>query len=117
MTSTAKLLETVDKKEQFIIREEQKILQMQEGLEKLVKKEEKEEKVVATELNFFQRVIISKLKKHKVIFQMLIIFGIVLVWRGLWNLFDTIPFISYSLVSLILGVILLLLLNRITDLS
>jgi hypothetical protein len=55
----------------------------------------------------------TKLKKlrlhHRVIFTLLGTTGIILVWRGAWTIFDTTPFLSHPLTSIIAGLSLVIL--------
>lgn len=123
-----KVLEKISEKEKQIVTEEKKItkqteklLEMKPVMQALAQKEEtiavEEEKIVNSELNFFQRFFVSRAKKHKILFQLIILLGVVLVWRGLWDLFDQIPVISSALISIVVGLFLLWLFNRITDLN
>lgn len=127
MSQGEKILHEIAEKEKQILEEEKKIteqaekfLQIQPKIGELLKKEQvvaQEEAVVTTELNFFQRFLVAKTKKHKIIFQIIIIFGVVLVWRGLWGIFDQLPIISSAIISLVVGFLVLWLFNRITDLN
>lgn len=44
-------------------------------------------------------------KNNQVIFSLIIITGVIFVWRGLWNMVDVYWFPSYSLFSNITGII------------
>lgn len=52
-----------------------------------------------------------KLKKlrssHKAIFIILGLIGTISIWRGVWNLLDTSPFVSHPIASVIIGAILI----------
>lgn len=127
MPQKDKILQEIAEKEKQILNEEKKItdqaekfLKIQPVIKQILQKEQtvlQEETVVTTELNFFQRFFVNRAKKHKMIFQIIIVLGIVLVWRGLWGIFDQIPIISSAIISLLVGLSVLWLFNRITDLS
>jgi hypothetical protein len=67
------------------------------------------EKEVAKEIAWLKRAeshrhqIVQRLSKHKFLFSTLVTFGVVLIWRGLWNLTDMLPVIKDTGVSLLLG--------------
>ncbi len=128
MEEDKKILEILDKNKNQIIEQEKKIDQQTkklytiEGLlKKLLKKNQviitKEEKAMSSELNFFQKYFVNKSKKHKVLVQLIIVFAVVMVWRGLWQLFDQTPIISSWEVSILVGLLLLWIFNRFTDLN
>lgn len=64
-----------------------------------------------------RRKLTAKIAKHRFIFALLVVTGVVLVWRGIWEYSATLPFLSYSLVALIVGIIILWLLGKYTDLN
>ncbi len=84
--------------------------------------DEKEEETVVTEVEKVEKVsdlqknLIVHAKHHKLLFPLVVAVGVVLVWRGLWNLFDQVPILSYSLISLSLGLIILWAFNRFNSL-
>jgi len=45
---------------------------------------------------------------HKVLFTCVGVVGVILVWRGIWSLFDQTPIVSNPIVSLLLGLLLVL---------
>lgn len=59
-----------------------------------------------------QKSLINHAKHHKLIFPLVIMAAVVLVWRGLSGIFDVTPVISYSFISLALGLIILWIFNR-----
>jgi len=127
MVQVNKVLEEISKKEKQILEEEKKIteqaeklLKIQPTIKEILHKEQQvvqEEAAVTTELNFFQKFFVARAKKHRAIFQVIIVLGVVLVWRGLWGLFDQMPILSSAAISLVVGLIVLWLFNRITDLN
>lgn len=129
-------LKTIEEKEKQLLKEAKKI----EVAEKRVNKEEKNilraEKKVFDLLNknpmtafkiddglsrketaFFHSYLLKKFSKHKLVFALVVIVGNVLIWRGIWHTADQLPIISSALVSLILGIGLLWLMKKYTDLK
>jgi len=45
-------------------------------------------------------------KHHKILFSLIGVVGIILVWRGVWNLVDTTPFFNAPVISIIVGFLL-----------
>ena len=45
---------------------------------------------------------------HKVIFTLTGVIGVVLVWRGMWSIFDSVPFVSNPWFSVALGFLLVI---------
>ena len=45
-------------------------------------------------------------KHHKIIFSLIGAVGAIMVWRGVWNLVDTAPFVNAPAISIILGLFL-----------
>lgn len=45
---------------------------------------------------------------HKIIFYLVGVTGVVLIWRGIWVLFDATPFLNQPLASLGLGLFLVI---------
>ena len=68
-----------------------------------------------TTANFFHTTV-SKVKRNDFLFPIVIIVGVVLVWRGLWSLFDHLPIVNYSFVSIVRGVAILWTFNRVKSL-
>ncbi len=85
---------------------EQVVVEEKEGKEV----EEQFEKVES--ISMVQQNLITKAKHHKLLFPLIITAGVVLVWRGLTGIFDATPLVSYSFISLALGIIILWAFNR-----
>lgn len=127
MSTGETILKEIAQKEKQILAEEKKIteeaeaiLKIKPAIKQILDKEQTvaaEEAAVTTELNFFQKFFVARAKKHRAIFQVIIVLGVVLVWRGLWGIFDQMPIISSAVISLVVGLILLWLFNKITDLN
>lgn len=69
------------------------------------------------ELHFLRMTFIRKIAKHKLFYAILITLTFVLVWRGTWHTIDEIPILNHALVSLGVGVFLVWLLKKTTDLQ
>lgn len=107
-------VDTVIKQQETIAKKEEVILEQVVVEEKTGKEVEEEVETVekTEEMNSVQKNLITRAKHHKLLFPLLTGVGVVLLWRGLWNLFDQIPIISYSFISIVLGVIILWAFNR-----
>lgn len=105
------LLEKVDK----VIDQQKELAKKQEVIMDQVIVEEKEGEMVEKEIEKvtnIQSSFIVKTKKHQFLFPLIVTAGVVLVWRGLSGIFDATPLVSYSAISLALGVIILWIFNR-----
>jgi len=58
-----------------------------------------------------------KISRHKALLSTLIATGVILVWRGIWEVSADIPVLSSSLVALALGVVILVFINRYTEIG
>ena len=113
---------------------ENKILDEEEKIENTEKELLKDEKIVVNTLESRQfktlvqssnvlrdlaktrKVIVRKTAKHKFIFTLIVSTGIILVWRGIWEVSATLPILSSSFAALFVGVGILWLIERYTDL-
>ena len=108
------LLDKVD----AVLDQQKELVQKQEVILEQVTVEEKEaenivEKVEeAEEVGSLQQNLITRARHHKLLFPLVITAGVVLVWRGLSGIFDATPLVSYSFISLTLGIIILWVFNR-----
>ena len=92
------LVESMEKK---LLGEEEEMLDRQEEVATGVKK-----------LMFLRKTFLQKLSQHKAVFSTLLATGVVLVSRGIWELSAHLPYLSSSLVSLAVGVLILIVINR-----
>lgn len=105
------------KTERRILAEEKKIKQTEE---KILKAEERIEATLAEgnkvvkDFRSLRDNLARRISRHKFIYTLLISLGIVMVWRGLWE--TTESFISSAFISLALGLILLWVIKKHTDL-
>ncbi len=101
-----------------IKKEEAEILEKEKSSEKILKSSSFKEVLEAApalhEVNTFRSKVVRRLQKHRLLFTLFVALGIVLVWRGLWEITE--HFITSAVVSLILGIVLLWLIKRYTDL-
>lgn len=102
-------LKKIENQEAKILEKEQKIEQEEAEILKV-------DKVVAGSIKDFSQLrsnFARRIAKHRFIYTLLISLGVVMVWRGMWELTESI--ITSSLVSLGLGVVLLWLIKKHTD--
>lgn len=98
-----------------VIDQQKELAKKQEVILDQVATEEKEDQTVEKEVKSvgdIQSSFIVRTKKHQFIFPLIITAGVVLVWRGLSGIFDATPVISYSVISLLVGVGILWMFNR-----
>ncbi len=109
-----KVDELLDKVE-TVIDQQKELAQKQEVILDQVSVEEKEGKKVEKEVEKvtdIQSSFIVRTKKHQFLFPLIVTAGVVLVWRGFTGIFDATPLVSYSAISLALGVIILWVFNK-----
>lgn len=118
----SKILNSIKETEKEILHEErqiqgetEKILTAAAFIEKEQRKEVLEEKKLEKELTGVQKFALNQAKEHRFIFQIIILCGVILVWRGLWGLFDQTPIISSFIVSVVIGLVLLWIFNKLTS--
>lgn len=87
--------EKIEDKVDLLLKEEKII----EGEVKEVKKDES----VLVHVEHHRRGFVKKLAKHKFIFSLIVSLGVVLVWRGLWDITAELPVLKESGVALVLG--------------
>lgn len=104
-------LKDIKDEEKEILKREDKV---EETLESTSFKEIMDAAPAVKELSTFRSKFVRRIQKHKLIFTLFVAVGIVLVWRGLWELSESI--IASAAVSLVLGIVLLWLIKRYTDL-
>lgn len=104
-------VETVLTQQKELVKKQEVILEQvsEDGQEEeaVVKEVEKVE-----EIEGWKKYLITHTKHHKLLFPLIVGVGVVLLWRGLWDLFDNTPIISYSFISIALGLIILWAFNR-----
>lgn len=132
ITPTKKIEELLDKVDE-VIEHQEELAQKQEVILAAVATDEKEDREIETEVtaevnqvqtiakqittaNTFHENLVGRVKKHEFLFPIIIIIGVVLVWKGLWGIFDQLPIVSYSAISLLLGIGILWVFNRVKSL-
>jgi DNA-binding ferritin-like protein len=112
---------------------EKKILHETKKIEHLESEIEKSEERISSNLSsglqvlskqggvkaasLIRRTVLRRMSKHKFIFTALVTLGVVLVWRGLWDVSATIPVLENSTASLFVGFAILWAIEKYTDLS
>ena len=104
-------LKDIKEEEKEILAREDK---MEETLDSRPFKEILDAAPAIKEVSAFRLRVVRRMQKHRLIFALLIALGIVLVWRGLWEVTESL--ISSAFISLILGILLLWLTKKYTDL-
>ena len=102
------------KKEEVIEEKEKEILKIEEELLSSVEEIKTSEKILS-KAGYFRRKMVRKLARHRFLFSVLVSFGAVLIWRGLWDITSSIPVLKESGVALILGFFILWLLEKYTE--
>lgn len=116
-----KALDQIEQAEEKIENHETKILQEEERILKEVKDNPAQvfsidPGITKREIHLFRLALVKKLSRHKLTFALLVGFAIVLVWRGAWGVVDEVPVLNIALVSLALGILILWILKKYTDL-
>lgn len=108
------LLDKVDTviTQQKELAKKQEVILDQVGVEEKQGIETEHEVEKVEEVSALQEKLITKAKHHQLLFPLVITAGVVLVWRGLTGIFDATPLVSYSFISLALGIIILWAFNR-----
>lgn len=108
----------MDKTNTKVLNEEKRIEATEE---EVLNQEKKIERTLASnelkDFNQTRRAFVNRIAKHKFIFTLIASTGIILVWRGIWELTSRLPILSDSFVALILGVGILWLIERYSDLE
>lgn len=105
-------------KVETVLDQQKELVKKQDVILEQVSSDEKEEEEVVAEVGEVEKVtnlqknLITHAKHHKLLFPLIVGVGVVMLWRGLWNLFDQTPIISYSFISIALGIIILWAFNR-----
>ena len=103
-----KQTEKIERAEDQILQEEKKILAAEKEIIK--------SGLQTTSLPILRSVLVKKISRHKLLFALVATIGMVLIWRGTWHTVDELPILNISLVSLLVGVLVLWFLKKYTDL-
>ena len=101
------------KEEEIIEKQQAQILKKEAEIEGIIVKEGQ----VLQELNKTRKNFVRKIAKHRFLFTLIVSTGIILVWRGIWEISAEVPFISQSVVALLIGLAILWLIERYSDLG
>lgn len=111
----------IERSEQSIKEHERRILESERNILSHMKNKPKtlfiNSDLTKQELHFLRMTFIRKIARHKLLYAILITLTFVLVWRGTWHTIDEIPILNHSLVSLGVGIFLVWLLKKATDLQ
>ncbi|NTU46353.1 hypothetical protein HGA88_01895 [Candidatus Roizmanbacteria bacterium] len=116
----ARETELIKKMEQRIAADEKRILHEEKMVESTLKASG-----IAGDLGMttifgrtqkLRNIFIKRVSKHKFITTLLVTTGIVLVWRGIWHLADETPILSIAAVSFVVGILILWVIDRFTEL-
>ncbi len=112
----------IKKAEQRIDQEEKEILLSEKKVLDVLHKSplaafKLEDGLSPREAAFFRSLLLRKISKHRLIFALVVTVGTVLIWRGIWHSADELPIISSAVVSLVVGIGILWLVKKYTDLK
>ena len=112
-------IEKIKSAEKAIEREEARLETLEE---KLIAKLDKTDADITdlgrtSRLSVWRASLARKLSKHKILYSVLISFGVVQVWRGLWDWSETIPWLASPFIALAIGLAILWLTKRYSDLE
>lgn len=102
-------LKKIEQLESKILKEEEKI----EKKEAEILTFDKSVTGVVKDLSSFRSTLVRRIAKHKFIYTLVIALGVVMVWRGLWDLTESL--ITSSIISLLGGILLLWLIKKYTE--
>ena len=117
-----KEVEKIEKAEERIEKEESEILSAEKKIIQSLNRRPLsaffiEPGTTAKELGFFRSIFVRRFsRKQRLLFALIVTFAVVLIWRGIWEIVDIIPFLSFAVVSLIVGILLIWFLQKYTDL-
>lgn len=104
--------EKIEKLEEQILKSETKISEnLSSGIKTLSK-----DGLTSSEASIIKRSVLRKIAKHKFIFTLLTTVAVVLVWKSVWNISDTLPILESSIGSLVVGLVMLWLIEKYTEL-
>ncbi len=124
--------EQIEKLEERIISEEDEIKNLEKKIEskedRILKSHSRVLKMVGGfnflfgrdtnyHVKFIKSGFIKRFNKHRLIYGLTSIISVVLIWRGVWLLADSSPGISNPIISIVLGVFILWLIDRVSELK
>ena len=111
--------ERIEAAEERIEREEKKIKASERAVLQVLKGKTGSFLPKGAPFNRFELVrqlILRKISRKKLTFTLIVIIGVVLVWRGIWEISESLPILQYSVIALLVGIGILWLIERYTDL-
>lgn len=102
MPNIAQDIHRIEELESSLLAKEGEILDAEQMILSEEKKVEKEI-LWLKKANAHRLHIVRRLAKHKFVFSMIVTFGVVLLWRGMWGLTEMVPVIKETGGSLFLG--------------
>ncbi len=113
--------ERIEESEEKIEKEEKKISHIETDIIKSIKKQPvralMKNGFTQKELGYLHKLLVYKIARHRYIFTLLITLGIVLIWRGFWEITETLPLLSYPIIALLSGILIIWLTERITHIN
>ena len=111
----------IEAAEEKIEKEEYKISRIEKDIIKTIKHKPVQTLMQSglspTEMGYIHKLFVHKIARHKYIYTLLVTLGIVLIWRGFWETTESMPLLSYPLIALISGVLILWLLEHMTRIN
>ncbi len=65
----------------------------------------------------FRSKVVRRIAKHKILFTLITATAIILFWRGVWDVSSSVPVLSYPIAALLIGAVILIFIDRYSDLS
>lgn len=118
MSDIQKQINEIEMLEAQIKSEEQKIVSLEDNLLDQLNRQPRMTMFAGPKskrLKYFHAIVLRKLTRVKFFYSFLVVTGIVLVWRGIWELADRLPIIKVPAVSIVVGLVILWLTQRSPD--
>jgi hypothetical protein len=118
MTKLEDQIKTIESIEKKIEREERKIESLEDDLLQQLNRQPRVTLFRGPKnkrLKYVHTLILKRLMRYRIVYSFLVVSGIVLVWRGIWELADQLPIIKIPLVSIVFGLMVLWLTQRTPD--
>lgn len=111
----------IERAEKLIERAEARIIRSEDNIFQKLKKGPNGtihiKNVDSSEVSYLRALIVGRLaRRYRMLFTLVVTAGVVLVWRGIWNLLDVTPIMSSPVVSLLVGIFVLWVVQRYTEL-
>lgn len=90
------------KEQKKIEQEEVKMLKKEDEIKNEVDQIEKSTQALNS-IERYRHNVVKKLAKHKFVFSMIVSLGVVLIWRGIWDITAELPILKENFVALLVG--------------